>query len=324
MQFASQYNFALLLASHILHPSESRMCFADGRKSDRLRRRKAGIRKFMMQNAGSLIHDKTGSVSKGKDESTVWVETDFLEKFLRCDRHLDQHLQSSGTLLRHQRLLCDHNRLHPRVTRRGKLLPRLMYNAYISLLEGERTLLNQESEAMEEGNRIANDCIITPASNLFCSKCSQSYRDELSKKLESLKNVKNLYDALNSLTDDSALFYEEGEDPVSAEEAYTYAVSRQTVTKYRKCVAALMKTLAKFDDGGSVDAEESSFSKQTIYEGLDALDISPFQFDQAEGDTRMNKTPEQVDSRKEDESTKLDKLFNSNITCKFSVCGVVV
>jgi hypothetical protein len=194
-----------------------------------------------------------------------------------------------------------------------------MFNAYVSLLGGERALLLQESQTANVEKDI-NDCTITPSTNLFCSKCSQSYRGVLSKKLDSLKNIKNLYDALDATTDDSPLFYDEGEDPTSPEEAYAYVISRQVATKYRKCVAALMKTLAKFEEGATLGEDEVSSDSQPIFEGLDALDLSIFQFGQLSGNADKKKNGTTNDENPD----KLDKLFNSNVTCESEFSNVLL
>jgi hypothetical protein len=264
----------------------------------------------MFENAGSLLPEKLEFGQSDGRESSVWVEADFLRRFLSCDNDLDQRLRSSGPLLRHKSLLCEHTGLHPRVARRGKLLSKSGYDAYVSLLKGERALMREECEtAMEETDIIDSETEIT-AANMFCSKCSRVYRDQLEKKLNLLQNIKALYDALDTLNDDSPLAYEDGEEPDGPAEDYAYVVSRQSVTKYRKVVAALMKTLSKLDDGAPLGATSGD---PVIFEGLDALDISPFEMCLGE-EYRDRK---QTETGNDEEPDKLDKLFNSNITCEF-------
>ena len=289
------------------------MCFADGRTSDRLWRRKAGIRKFVLNDAGSLLRDCIDVEVNGNTESYVWVDAEFFRRFLRCDRGVDQLLSSSGSLIRHKHLLCEHNKLHPRVARKGKLLPRQMFDAYVSILKGENALL-QEAEASKGENDVV-DCTITPSTNMFCAECSKSYQTDLSKKLESLKNIKNLYDALDGPADDSSLYINEGEDPTCSEDAYAYVISRQTATKYKKHVVSLIKTFAKFDEGATLAENEVTTGSQIIFEGLDALDLSKFEFDQL-----SNNEHEQLkEAPAKEVPDKLDKLFNSNVTCKYEM-----
>lgn len=287
------------------------MCFLDGRASDRIRRRKTGIRRFLFPNAGSLLPIEIESNLVAHNESHAWIRSDVLKRYLRCNRDLDEQLSSTDPILSHRQLLCEHGRLHPRVARKGKLLPRCTFDAFMSLLQGERNLLHQESQTVQKANEVC-DLIVLHNANLFCPECSQSYSEKLSQKLDHLKNLKNLYEALDPALDDSPLLYKE-DIPTCAEERFAYLISRQTATKYRKMFGTLMKKLSKFEDGGIFDADiASSVQSPILYEGLDTLELPGVQV----GFVSNSGDKAKVGAKKNDNSDKLDILFNSNITCK--------
>ena len=278
----------------------------------------------MFVDAGSLSTN-TSSIANipslgenGHDELPVWVAADPLRKFLSCGDELDTRLHEKGPLLRHQHLLCEHNGLHPRVARRGKLLPRKLYDAYVSLLDGERKLLREQmgnppSQDAEPLARDAiNDCVITPDSGLFCRECSQSYRTELAEKLEFIMCLKTLYDDLAPSAEDCSLEYDEDEEPLSClEDGFAYVISKQFISKFRKQINATFKSVANFVDGATVSFADDGTTRAAVSEGLDAVDISAF---------KVQKSEDKVDSQDISKSTKVqDKLdiqVNSAISCK--------
>jgi hypothetical protein len=292
------------------------MCFQDGLISDRLQRRNIGIRRYLFNDASSLIPDDVSPTEKDAINAPIWVGTEFLRGFLRCDSELDGQLRLQEPALKHQHLLCEHNLLHPRQARQGKLLARTQYDAFVSLIEGERKLLCEQS-AGDYQAALVNDCEITPSNNLFCTVCAESYEGELSTKLELLKNIKNLYDEFDSIVDGEALKLNEGEDLTCPEDGFGYAVSRQSVTKYKKSVTTLLKTLQKFDEGLEVEDTNGPIAGSSLT-GVDELDISTFTDLQSsiQDESLKPKSKESSDKRYSPSPLEdLDKFFNTNITC---------
>ncbi len=281
----------------------SELCIADAEVSNRLNRRKLGIRKYMLPNAQALVRSKCEDKEIG-----VWVSTDFLKRYLQChvDTELDLLLESTNPVLNNSTFLCEHERISPKTARTGKLLPIPFYNALIRLLQGERALLQQESDPSIMAKYRIDECPITPSSNLICKECSVRHRSQLSRKLDYLRTAKDLYDALDTKKDDAALYYDESNKPKSDEEMYVYVVSKLTATKFRRRVAAVIKNVARYDGGGTLD-EDSSTKQTSIYEGLSALDVS------ALTETVL------YDDLCTTHADSIDRLFNSNVTCKCDV-----
>jgi hypothetical protein len=267
----------------------------------------------MFPGAASLVVVGNGQNGK-KDEPPVWVDGAPLRTFLCCSEELDHHLSDSGPLLRHKHLLCSHGGLHPRIARRGKLLPRPIYNAYVLILQGERALLRQglcETDAdMEE----TNDCLVTRDSHLHCQECSKSYQDELSKKLDLVKDLKFLYEELDPKADDLSSEYEEDDIPASPEDEYAYAISRGFITKFRRAVVGMMKTLHNLDDGTTLNGSQGT--RTVVYEGLDTVDTSMFEFEPANDNGEGTLSSSESIIRDDD---KLDEEVNGIITCKLHI-----
>jgi hypothetical protein len=288
------------------------MCLADAQVSERLNRRKAGIRKYMLPNAQSLVRSKSASAG----EIGAWVSTDFLRRYLECraDPELDSLLDSLSPVLKNSSFLCEHKCLSPKVARTGKLLPTPLYNSLISLLRGERASLCQEFDEVEIEKFEIEECKITPTSNLICQECSTTHRDQLVEKLELLRAAKDLNDALDTKTADAAVDFKEGDEPKSDEEMNVYVLSRQTATKFRRCVAAVMKSVSKCEGGGKLE-NTLSMNQTSIYEGLGAIDISFL----AQNTLPVNGSDKLAATKPSSNSDVLDKFFNTNITCKYEM-----
>lgn len=255
--------------------SLKRMCIADGQTADRLRRRRNGIRKFMFQSSAALTF--VPKQATGKNDESVWVEADFLRRFLCLESDLDNQIRSAGPILRHKLLLCEHDGLHPEVSRKGKILPRSVYDAYCSLLKGEQRFLRQESKLSSADSSEVNDEIVTPSTNLFCHSCAQVYRNHLSNKLSHVRNIKDLFDQLDPTLDENQLQVVSEEEIMECpEEGFTYGVSKRMVTKYRNAVKQFLQVLAKLDDGVTINGTAGSGGKLAC-EGLDSIDISIFE-----------------------------------------------
>jgi hypothetical protein len=269
----------------------------------------------MFPGAASLAVVENGQNGK-KDELPVWVDGAPLRAFVCCSKELDQHLSDSGPLLRHKHLLCNHGGLHPRTARRGKLLPRPIYDAYVLILQGERALLRQGLGETDADMEEMNDCLVTRDSHMHCQECSKTYQDELSKKLCLVKDLKFLYEELDPKADDFFSEYQEGDLPASPEDEYAYAISKGTITKFRRAVVVMMKTLHNMDDGTTPQENGSQGTRTVVYEGLDALDTSMFEFESAAEDGKRKPS---LSGSSIHEADKLDEEVNGIITCKFHI-----
>jgi hypothetical protein len=278
----------------------------------------------MFAGAGSLAtipsHNDDvmfNSTTNAKRELPVWVDGAQLRAFLVCGGDLDTRLYERGPLLRHKHLLCPHGGLHPRVARRGKLLPMSIYDGYVGLLRGERALLRQQQGTPASGIGLyedeINDCVITPESHLFCQECAQSYRLELTEKLEFVRNLKSLHEDLDPKMDDFSLEYDDDEkEQFSCPEiGFAYAIGKQFVTKFRKQVAATIKTLVGLEECTTLSFANSEVDRSAISEGLDAIDIASFRL------VHPNNFVGPIEKGAGSFSDNvLDSRVNSGITCK--------
>ena len=165
-----------------------RMCLNDGKVARRLLRRRVGLMNKLSEKLsspnGGIAFDRRSSVPAGdpphlaEPKQPVWVDGEVLRRFLSCDKTENSFaVPASGPLLRHKHLLCEHgNGLHPRVARRGKLLPRPLYDVLVSLMLGEQCMINGEDHQVAVSlfdEDIVNDCIITPEQNMYCENVRQ-------------------------------------------------------------------------------------------------------------------------------------------------------
>jgi hypothetical protein len=143
-----------------------RLCLDDAKVWHHLNRRRNDILKGVIPSVFA---------PSGDAGSCVWVDAEELRRFFSCrELYRDCVIGLHALPLQYKRLLCTHPTpgLHPRVARKGKLLPTDVYCAFESLL---RTELKSET--------FVSDCTIT-LSNVFCTECSEGYRLELYKKVD--------------------------------------------------------------------------------------------------------------------------------------------
>ncbi|CAJ1953284.1 unnamed protein product [Cylindrotheca closterium] len=282
------------------------MCHKDTLLADRLRRREIGIRKYMFRDSSSLA---VVSV-----EPLIWVDADTLRKFLRLDDGLDERIRSEGPILCHKPLLCKHTKLHPVTSRRGKILHRSTFNAYVSLLKAEQSRFREESKLCGDCNPVC-DVVISLSKNLICDQCSKSYSSLLATRLKLLKDIKELYDCLDPSLDNRDLqFYSEGEDFDCSGDAFVFAVSKRMVTRYRNSFKGLIHKFSKLNDetaGSKLASKEDSY-----LEGLDRLDLSLFQ---CEYDSDLTNASSKRTANVT--ITELDMYFNSEIICEHKKCN---
>lgn len=247
---------------------------------------------------------------KDGKEPYYWVDGNTLRQFLACDRSLDNKLSSGEAMVCPASLLCSHGCLHPRIARRGKLLRKTLYDSYISLLSGERKFVSAKSGAKESD---VVGCVITSRGEMTCHDCSTSYRKELSEKLDFLRIVYGLYlDILDETTDSTKGIKRDSGNEVAQEE-YAYIVARSTITKFKKVVLDLMKSVAGFAKGGYPNNSSAKLDPKNnfVFDGIEDIDMSFFPgsptyraraVENTAGSTTMN--------------DGIDEKFNSKITCK--------
>lgn len=239
-------------------------------------------------------------------DAPVWVEADILRRFFSCNKaELGSIISTSGPLLKHKHLLCEHEAgLHPRTARRGKFLPRPLYNALVSLMLGERRMLNGEDESTSEFDAdTVNDCIITPDQNMYCEICAESYKAELRQKIDSLVRLRQLSQDLDSRA--NKIEIDEDSSDESDENKTIFLVSSKFATKFRGRVAAIMKTVAATSLQSQAQGKKNGSGKAETYcGGLDSIDL--FDFDPSSS------------------SDELDRFVNSAITCKSFAANTVL
>lgn len=285
-----------------------RLCMEDGSAATRLELRKERIRT-------EIFPTLLNSQSTTKPDDLVWVDTSQLLQYISCEDRMQERLDewNDGTLLQHHELLCSHEPqgLHPRVARKGKLLPRAAYEAYVAgLREEQHAVLGRDGE-----EDTVCDCVILPSDNLVCIECSREYQEELGEKLTKVKAIKKLYDMLDTEKLNCFKFEIESGDTYGRErDKFAYITSKKFVTEFRNLVNALMKNAVNAAaDAKACECESSlvSFSAENVNEGLDGLELSTFEAKAFGNGSQAN---------------KIVAIPNSNITCKsiMSVFRVVV
>jgi len=147
---------------------------------------------------------------------------------------------------------------------------------------------------------------MTANERVICPQCSESYQKELSRKLDFVRNVHELYKDILCETTDSTKNNNAVLDPSAdpAESEYTYVVSRSTISKFKKLVVDTMKSIAGFEKGGYLDSNTKS---RLFLNGIDDLDLSSFPG-----------RPDPVFCTASPDS--IDERFNSKITCSHGNC----
>lgn len=251
----------------------------------------------------------------GIDEPYFWVDGDAFRQFLACDLSLDDKLRSNKPIVCPETLLCPHGCLHPRNARRGKLLRKSLYDSYVSLLKGELKLLSETSEVK---NSDVVGSVITPNRNMSCVECSKQYCNELTKKLEFINIVYDLYAHMKDETTyqyESKFVKQEIHADSSAEE-YLYILSRSTISTFIGLVKKLTKLAEGFNKGTNLDNSSTAITlpKSSFLNGIDDIDICVFPG-----------SPTFVGSKVQDlgSTSKLDNKFNTKLTCKKSSVSVI-
>lgn len=181
----------------------------------------------------------------------IWVDGFQLRNFLSCPSNRPLELNSDQSELKsflsRREHLCSHDGvgLHPRTARRGKLLTKQMYNAYLSILSGEG---HKEAEN--------NDLLIMPSSNVWCDKCVISYQNEIEKKYNILMTLLELFRELESLSATSKIEHENS----PSNNDTLYAVSSKFLTDLKRYTVKKLREIIK--------------DKTILEEGIDKLSFS--------------------------------------------------
>jgi hypothetical protein len=202
--------------------------------------------------------------------------------------------------------------LHPRIARKGKLLPRVSYEAYVEALQTEQA-------AMIGGNlsksKVA-DCVIVPTDNLVCQICSSEYKQNLELKLMKMKELKYLYEKLDPKLSNVSLEISPEETIGRECDSYAYVVSRKFITWFRNKFSRLLKTaVAALADSRERPADgkrqitsflEMAGASENMAEGLDFFKLSQLDFSHFLDD---------------DKDSEFLLSVNGSVTCK-SVAGI--
>jgi hypothetical protein len=196
----------------------------------------------------------------------VWVDASFLQQFVSCtDHRLNFEESQNCSILQHRRQLCSHKipGLHPRIARRGKLLTRQSYDAYVAALNQERRAFCGSYSRYDDFP--LNDCVIVPTDNLVCDECLLEYRLELSSKLQLAEALFSIYHDLDQKERKFSVYLDPDESLGFDQNGYAYIVARKFATWFRNKVARFMK------HNSSLVAAES------VSGGLDLVDFSEFE-----------------------------------------------
>jgi hypothetical protein len=306
-------------------------CKREGSAHNRLEKRKRGITTHMFSSraAGRDVHALP----------PVWVRADLFRRFVSGKDRLEDlfRLPAEEPLLRHRHLLCSHKKpgLHPRVARRGKLLPRSIYNNYERLLFEERCSfvkdLSGDVPKGESSMTPISDCIITADSSMSCEACALSYRTELKEKLDFVEALIKIYVELGNSHGDVSMAPHWSEDSDSEEDEppkEVFVATKKGLTALRKLIeTGFLKGLGNItattsnltpSNAGSIDVESKSqggdeasvvdgcAKSDSPSVGLDGLDLSSFSSEALRG------------------AKDFDETINASITCahgNFNVGG---
>jgi len=211
----------------------------------------------------------------GSNESKVWVEADFLRRFLSREDGLGKLFCSameSNTLFKSKSFLCEHSRgLDPRKARQGKLLSMEMYDALESILRHEyKMFLDDRSEDTKLARQLTlMDHKFIDGENLTCQECGEAYQKETTKKYALFDKLILINDGLLSELNDSTTVDETEDSPD------IYVVSRKWCTSYKKLIANKVKEmkdspfsgaeeLINLICGGRTDNSAEAYSKTDI------------------------------------------------------------
>jgi hypothetical protein len=239
------------------------MCLDDERVANQLKKR----RELLCTNVLPML----AFFEATNPNNLVWVETSFLRQFLSCKDLLSAQLKHK--IQSHRDLLCSHENpaLHPRIARRGKLLPKDAYNSLMDIIQGEI----HDTIDSDIPNPSMHDLPISSPCNLLCEYCMQEYRSELVRKVSFASSVKYLYDELDPKELKHSRDLQPGDKIIGENDQYVYIVSRKFVTWFRNKAMRFMKQAINTKEEPMLQSDVQIATK-SIASGLDGLNFEEF------------------------------------------------
>lgn len=223
------------------------MCVKDVENWNALKRRRTDLNQVVL-----------GRIFSEVDKDVVWVDGDDLRNFLSCR---EVGVPSARMV---DKICCPHGQhsLHPRVARRGKLLPRSIFESYAKL------------RAADGGSEGTGDVTQISPDQICCNLCTQQYQVELRGKVQIVEAVLRLYAALDPKQ--YAFNFEISPSEAANEsDLCAYVVARKFVSSFRARVARFLKSILTTEASVPVKDFAGGASRcETIVEGLDALELS--------------------------------------------------
>jgi hypothetical protein len=182
---------------------------------------------------------------------------------------------------------------------RGKLLRKDIYDAYVALLTGERNHLNDTGPGVSISSVVGT--VVKASDNLICEDCSKESKAKLMDKIETMRNLLNLFVALDD---------EKKENKSVREIEYIYLVSKSWASSFKKIFGYLLKSIGNFEEGGIIEAIDKE-SSSLVLAGLADIDLSPF------SKSVSNNHSERKIEGKNTATVVFDESVNGKITCKF-------
>ena len=232
------------------------------------------------------------------DPPPVWVPAEFLRRFFSCTDPFETELRHDvvGDVIKAGEALCEHGQrgLHPRIARKGKLLPRVMYETIVGSLCEERAAL-LSNEGVQNGEERQDGFVVSPSENMFCQECVDEFHLNTRPKLDLLEDFLFLYDELDTKSDDAQTDYEAGTVFKCEGEKCVYLVARKFCSTLRDHIKQIMKKVSQADADSFPSDDKLLPNFECVAEGIEALDMK---------DLAPANIPE------------IDKFVNTAVTCK--------
>lgn len=304
------------------------MCENDKKIVSRMKERRQTIRQDILPNLSALRLPTSGS--------SVWVDGEQLRRLLSCTEFDDTYrsgvAETCGGLVPCLDVppLCDHEKLHPSIARRGKLLPKNVYEGLCSLVEADRHYFGFGMDSSSASANSSSVLVVSPAENMYCEECCKSYHRDLSHKLDLLKAAQHLYNLLNSEQTDPSLQYDPEEEDVPQlplDERYVYMISRKFISNFRGIFADLFKAVLPADSTADTRSDKSKspellgISAESIAEGIDAFDISDlyaiFKLEKQYASDSSCSDSSSINGMASSKTDALDTTVNGKLACKY-------
>jgi hypothetical protein len=228
----------------------------------------------------------------------VWVPGSFLRRFFSCRDTFEDELTGDivEDVIKTSDSLCAFGEkgLHPRVARRGKLLPRVMYETILSILREEQKSLLDGTET--QADQVEDGFVISPSEGMFCQESVNEYLAKLRPRVFLLDDYLYLFDNLLISTTNESLQYEAGATAKDSKpDDYVYLVSKKFCTALREHIKKIMKQVAHCDSESFAVDEKLMPDLENIAEGIDVFELRDLEPTNA--------------------SSNIDIFVNQNLTC---------